>query len=58
MNEARRSLANIYLKRGENAKALGELESYLAANPTPVDEKRLRETMDEIRALINKDVKP
>ncbi len=58
MNEARRALANIYLQRDENEKALAELEAYLAANPTPADEKRLRETVQQIRTLINKDIKP
>jgi tetratricopeptide (TPR) repeat protein len=57
MNEARRALANIYLQRNENEKALAELQAYLKTNPTPADEKRLQETIQQIRALIKKEDK-
>ncbi len=57
MNEARRALANIYLQRNENEKALEELQAYLKTNPTPADEKRLQETIQQIRALLKKEDK-
>ena len=53
MIEAHRALANIYLQGGENEKALTELESYLAVNPKPADEKQLRETAERIRGLLS-----
>ena len=49
MIEAHRSLANIYLERGEDRKALAELEAYLKANPNPPDERKLRETIQQIK---------
>lgn len=58
MNEARRALANIYLQRGENEKAVAELESYLAANPSPADEKKLRDTLQQVRAMAKETRKP
>ena len=39
MAEARRALATIYLDRGENRKAMEEIEAYLAEAPAPADEK-------------------
>ena len=57
MIEARRSLANIYLQRGEDEKALFELEAYLATNPKPADEKQLRATVQQIKDSF-KDKKP
>lgn len=52
MIEARRSLANIYLQRGEDKKALDELEAYLAVNPKPADEKKLRETVKQLKEIL------
>jgi len=49
MIEARRSLANIYLQRGDDERALSELEAYLTANPKPADEKELRATVQKIK---------
>jgi len=49
MIEARRALATIYLERGENEKALIEIEAYLAGNPSAADEKQLRETVKQIK---------
>jgi Tfp pilus assembly protein PilF len=49
MIEAYRSLANIYLQRGDDEKALSALEAYLAANPTPADVKQLRATVQQIK---------
>jgi tetratricopeptide (TPR) repeat protein len=53
MIEVHRALANMYLQSGENEKALAELEAYLAANPKAADEKKLRETVDQIKGLIS-----
>ena len=58
MVEAHRALANIYLERGENEKALSELETYLAANPAPADEKKLRDTIQQIKGLLKGSRKP
>ncbi len=58
MVEAHRALANIYLQRGDNEKGLAELEAYLAANPTPADEKKLRDTVQQIRDLLKANPKP
>jgi tetratricopeptide (TPR) repeat protein len=58
MNEARRALTNIYLDRGENEKALSEIEAYLAINPTPADEKRLRDTLQQLRDRVKENSKP
>jgi Tfp pilus assembly protein PilF len=58
MVEAHRALANIYLERGENEKALSELETYLAANPAPADEKKLRDTIQQIKDLLKGSRKP
>jgi Tfp pilus assembly protein PilF len=52
MIEARRALATIYLERGENDKALVEIEAYLAANPAAYDAKQLRETADKIKEYL------
>ena len=49
MLAAHRALANIYIQRGEEAKALSELEAYLAANPKPADEKELRGIIQQIK---------
>ena len=57
-NEARRSLANIYLQRGEDRKALVELEAYLQANPNPADEKKLRGTIQQIKDQLKETPKP
>jgi tetratricopeptide (TPR) repeat protein len=58
MNEAHRSLANIYLQRGDNDKAVSELEAYLAGNPSPADEKQLRDTLQQARLLAKENRKP
>ena len=58
MNEAHRSLANIYLQRGDNEKAVSELEAYLAGNPSPADEKQLRDTLQQAKALAKENRKP
>ena len=52
MIEAHRALANIYLQQEQNDKALVELESYLAANPTPADEKQLRAMVQQIKQML------
>lgn len=56
--EARRALANIYLQRGEDGKALSELEAYLAASPKPADEKQLRDTIQQIKDSMKGKRKP
>jgi tetratricopeptide (TPR) repeat protein len=58
MNEARRALANIYIQRGENDKAVSELEQYLSVNPTPADEKKLRDTLQQLKVLAKETRKP
>lgn len=58
MIEARRALATIYLERGENEKALAEIEAYLAANPTAYDAKQLQETVAKIKEWLKADQKP
>ena len=58
MIEARRALANIYLQRGEDEKAIAELEAYLTANPKPADEKKLRDTVQQIKDSLKKATKP
>ena len=58
MIESRRALANIHLQRGEDEKALSELEAYLAANPKPADEKKLRDTIRQIKDLLKGKSKP
>jgi Tfp pilus assembly protein PilF len=52
MAEAHRSLANLYLQRGEDAKALVELETYLQKKPGTSDEAKLRETVQQIKDLL------
>lgn len=52
MNEARRALANIYLSRRDNERAVTELEAYLAVNPNPADEKQLRDTLQQVKGLV------
>ena len=56
--EARRALATIYLEKGDNQKALIELEAYLEANPTAADEKQLHETAARIREWLKENAKP
>jgi Flp pilus assembly protein TadD len=58
MLEARRALATIYLERGENEKALVEIEAYLVGNPTTADEKHLRETVKQIKEWLKANPKP
>ena len=58
MIEARRALATIYLERGENDKALAEIDAYLAANPTAYDAKQLQETAAKIREWLKANAKP
>ncbi len=52
MVEAHRSLANLYLQRGEDEKALVELETYLQKKPGTPDEAKLRETVQQIKDLL------
>jgi Tfp pilus assembly protein PilF/uncharacterized protein YaiE (UPF0345 family) len=52
MAETHRSLANLYLQRGEDAKALVELETYLQKKPGMSDEAKLRETVQQIKDLL------
>lgn len=58
MIESRRALANIYIARGENEKAVTELEAYLLVNPTPADEKQLRDTLLQVKELMKGNNKP
>jgi len=58
MVEARRSLANIYLQRGEEKKALDEIEAYLAADTKPADEKKLRDTAQQLKDRLKESQKP
>lgn len=58
MIEARRSLANIYLQRGDEKSALGEIEAYLAADTKPADEKKLRDTAQQLRDRLKEFQKP
>jgi Tfp pilus assembly protein PilF len=58
MIEARRALATIYLERGENEKAVVEIEAYLAANPTAYDAKQLQDTVARIKEWLKANAKP
>lgn len=58
MIEARRALATIYLDRGENDKALVEIEAYLAANPKAYDAAQLQETAAKIKEWLKANAKP
>ena len=58
MIESRRALATIYLERGENEKAMKEIEAYLAVNPKPADEAHLRETVKQIKEWLKANKKP
>lgn len=58
MIEARRALATIYLERGENEKAVVEIEAYLAVNPTAYDAKQLQETVAKIKEWLKANPKP
>lgn len=58
MIEARRALANIYLQRGDEKKALDEIEAYLAANTKPADEKKLRDTAQQLKERLKENPKP
>lgn len=58
MIEARRALATIYLGRGENEKALIEIEAYLAVNPKAYDAAQLKETVIKIKAWLKENQKP
>lgn len=58
MIEARRALATIYLDRGENEKAVVEIEAYLAGNPTAYDAKELQETVTKIKEWLKVNAKP
>ena len=58
MIEARRALATIYLERGENRKALEEIEAYLAGAQSPADEKHLRETVRQIKEWLKSNPQP
>lgn len=52
MTEAHRSLANLYLQRGDDAKAIVELETYLQKKPGTPDEAKLRRTVQQIKDLL------
>ena len=54
MVEVHRSLANLYLKRGDDAKAVAELEAYLAKKPGTPDAAKLRETIKQLNDLLQK----
>lgn len=58
MVEARRSLANIYLQLGDDKKALDEIEAYLAADTKPADEKKLRDTVQQLKNRLKESQKP
>ena len=58
MIEARRALATIYLERGENEKAVVEIEAYLVGNPTAYDAKQLQETVTKIKEWLKANPKP
>jgi Flp pilus assembly protein TadD len=58
MIEARRALATIHLQRGENDKALVEIEAYLAGNPKATDAEQLRKTAAEIKEWLKANPKP
>jgi len=58
MIEARRALATIYLERGNNQKALEEIEAYLDGNPSAADEKHLRETARQLKEWLKANQKP
>lgn len=58
MVEAHRALANLYLHRKEDQKALTELEAYLAANPKAADAKKLRDTIQQIKDILKENRKP
>lgn len=58
MIEARRSLANIYLQRGDEKMALDEIEAYLAADVKPADEKKLRDTVQQLKDRMKESQKP
>lgn len=58
MIEARRALATIYLEKGENEKAVVEIEAYLAGNPTAYDAKQLQETVIKIKEWLKTNAKP
>ena len=58
MIEARRALATIYLERGENEKAVVEIEAYLTANPKAYDAKQLQETVVKIKEWLKANAKP
>ncbi len=58
MIEARRALATIYLERGENQRALEEIEAYLAGNPSAADAEHLRETVRKLKEWLKANPKP
>lgn len=58
MIEAKRALATIHLQRGENDKALAEIEAYLAGNPQATDAEQLRKTAAEIKEWLKANPKP
>jgi tetratricopeptide (TPR) repeat protein len=58
MIEARRALATIFLGRGENEKALVEIEAYLTGNPKAYDAAQLQETAAKIREWLKTNAKP
>jgi Tfp pilus assembly protein PilF len=58
MIEARRALATIYLERGENEKAVVEIEAYLVGNPTAYDARQLQETVTKIKEWLKANAKP
>lgn len=58
MIEAKRGLASIYLDKGENEKAMVELEAYLTANPSATDAKELRVTIGQIKEWLKAQKKP
>ena len=58
MVEAHRALANLYLQRGEDQKAISELETYLAANPAAPDASKIRETVKQIKDSLKESRKP
>jgi tetratricopeptide (TPR) repeat protein len=58
MVEAHRALANLHLQRGEDLKAISDLETYLAANPAAPDASKIRDTVKQIKDSLKESRKP
>lgn len=54
MKEAHRMLASISLEKGDDKRALAELETYLKLAPNAPDADKLRETVDQLRSAVQK----